>query len=341
MPASTDTSRPSASDGLPQATRRSSPGLEYRRFRIEDLAGVLRLWEEAGWGPLTPQQWREWYVDTPDGESIIIVAVDGDGEIAGQGVLTPTRVALGGEDVPSLRLSAPILRSDLRTGRLKRSDHPAVGMLAVGTALAESLGYRLIYAMPDRAWLPFFRWLPRFDHARFGCVAVRPGASGISATGHYEARAVTSYGREFEQLWEAARGGMPVEIGVVRSPDRLAYKNGGHLAVEVRDNRCGSLLGYAAVKKANGLLVDLLARSREDLTHVLRAIVGWLAEAPAGSWGEDGLLKAMVTPQLATALASLEFQAIDYEFLFVCHALDGSLSREAVDPTRWYLTPGD
>lgn len=43
----------------------------------------------------------------------------------------------------------------------------------------------------------------------------------------------------------------------------------------------------------------------------------------------------------AGALEALGFTPLDYDFAFVCTSLDPALPTEAIDPSRWYLTPGD
>jgi hypothetical protein len=270
-----------------------------------------------------------------------MVAVDEKGEIAGQEVFTPACVRFRGREARALRLSAAVLRADLRSRRLRRPDHPAVRMLEVGSELAEAEGYQLVFAMPDRAWLPFFRWHPRFDHSVYGCAGIRPREWAGARPDRLSAREVSAFGREYEQLWESAVRAFSIESGAVRSTARLAYKNGGHLTLEVRDLRDESLIGYAAIKRRSGLLVDLLAATPGDLTPVLSAVVDWLSRAPATSWDERGVLKAMTAPALIQALGDLGFEPIDYQFLFVCALLGEADARTSKAASGWYLTPGD
>src|SRR5918998_5346703 len=89
--------------------------LTYRLFQDADLPGLLQLWqEETHWGSLTPEVWRQWFVDTPYGASRIAIAVDESGDIVGQMIFSPSHVSVDGSEVHALRLSSPILRKDLR-----------------------------------------------------------------------------------------------------------------------------------------------------------------------------------------------------------------------------------
>jgi hypothetical protein len=107
--------------------------INYRLFRDGDLPALLRLWEtETGWGTLTPENWRKWYVDTPFGAAQIAVAEDTrTGEVVGQFVFMPSLVCIGGqEEVSALRPFAPIVSKAL-SGTLSITNplhHPVVAM---------------------------------------------------------------------------------------------------------------------------------------------------------------------------------------------------------------------
>jgi hypothetical protein len=324
--------------------------LIYRLFQEDDLPGMLRLWEEeSGWGEITAETWRSWYVDTPHGNCIVAVATDQDGAVAGQLVFTPTRVAVRQETVRALRLSAPVLSHRLRGAVRSIKDHPLANLYNVGIEAARASGYKLVHAFTQSAWLPFFRssgrlGLPPFSDAEYPCFS-RPFAPAVPAPrsgGDYAVARVTRFGDEFQTLWEIARRSFPMQCAIVRDPAWVRYKNNGHLALGVRDSERGSLIGYAAIRLQDGLLVDILARTPEQLTDVLASALGWLS-ARGGDPALGGLerLKAMDAPHLGPALRALGFIPDDYVFAFICSTLDSSLSLDAVAPKHWYLTPGD
>ena len=324
--------------------------LKYRLFEDADLPGLLGLWEEAGWGTLSPEQWREWFVDGPQGPSLVTVGIDEQGEVVAQEMFAPSRAVVGGREVRALRVSAPIVRERLRGGSLRSGAHPIYGLLKAGEAAAAASGFSVVYSLPEYAWLPVFRimprvGIPRYAEAAYACASLPiEAASGPEvervARG-FEASAVTEFGEEYEQLWRQAKESFPIECGVVRDTAWLRFRNSGRIAIEVRESRSGQLVGYSATKKQTGLVADLLAREPGELKNVVAATLRWLEAnrslLPAGLTH----LKVMRTPVLAPAIDALGFTPIDYRFGFTCKAFDGAFTLEDVAPERWYILPGD
>ena len=325
--------------------------LTYRLFEDGDLPGLLRLWEEAGWGTLAPEQWREWFVDGPQGPSLVTVGVDERGEVAAQEMFAPSRAVVGGREVRALRLSAPIVRESLRGESLNDGAHPVFGLLRVAEAEAAARGFSVIYSLPEHAWLPVFRRLPRFGlrpfaEAAYACAVLPIEAARTSeverAARGLEARGVAEFGDEYGGLWREAKESFPIECGVVRDPAWLRFRNSGRISVEVRERAGGRLVGYSATKKQTGLLADLLARDPGELTGVLAATLRWLdAERSAAVPAELTHLKVMRTPALAPALDALGFEPTAYRFAFTCNTFDAALTPDEVAPERWYVLPGD
>jgi hypothetical protein len=325
--------------------------LTYRLFEDGDLPGLLRLWEEAGWGALTPEQWRAWFADGPQGPSLVTVGVDGRGEVAAQEMFAPSRAVVGGREVRALRFSAPIVRESLRGESLRDGAHPVFGLLRVAETEAAARGFSVVYSLPEHAWLPVFRRLPRFGlrpfaEAAYACASLPLEAARAPeverAARGLEARAVTEFGDEYEGLWREAREGLPIDCGVVRDPAWLRFRNSGRIAVEVRERATGRLVGYAATKRQTGLLADLLAREPGELKNVLAATLRWL-DAERGDEVPASLshLKVMRTPALGPALDALGFESNDYKFAFTCNTFDSALTPDDVAPGRWYILPGD
>lgn len=318
--------------------------LTYRLFEDGDLPGLLGLWEEAGWGTLTAEQWREWFVNGPQGPSLVTVAIDEQGQVAGQEVFAPSRAVVGGREVRALRVSAPIVREGLRGGSLRDGAHPIFGLLKAGEVAGAARGFSIIYSLPQYGWLPVFRLLPRvgisaFAEAAYACGSLPLDAASAPeierASSGFEARGVTEFGDEYEQLWQQAKESFPIDCGVVRDTAWLRFRNSGRIAVEVRESSSGTLVGYSATKKQTGLVADLLAREPGELTNVLAATLRWIArERPANLTH----LKVMRTPALAPALDAMGFTPIDYRFAFTCKAFEPALD---VAPERWYILPGD
>ena len=323
----------------------TTTGLSFRLFQDEDLAGLLRRWEtESEWGPLSTEQWRSWYVDTPHGPCIVAVAVEKGDEVHGQLVLTPARLRIRGREVAGLRVSAPVLSHAIRRRSLRDPSHPVVGLFNAACAAARDRGYSVLYAMPEHAWLPLFRWmpqvgLPRFESADYPCYerSSHPTAEELRRWNHLATTLIRDFGAAHERLWEIACERFPIHCGVVRSRHWLRWRNGANLVVEVRQRSDGALLGFASIKR-DGLLFDALARAPEDLEAVvgcaLRSVDEFRGEGPRS-------IRAMGTPMLEPALQALGFVPSDYRFAFVCLALDPGLVESGLQTDRWYVMPGD
>lgn len=323
-----------------------SEALHYRLYQPADLPGVLRLWEaESGWGAITAEQWHKWYVDTPLGPCLVVVAEDERGEIAAQKVFTPARLLIDGDEHGALRISAPIVRQAARRRSMRSRSHPIVGLFLAAAPAAVAAGYSVMYSLPEHSWLSFFRWAPRiglptFAIAEYGCVAAEIAPVAADGAG-LSAEVATEFGLEYDALWQAAQRSFPIVCGAVRGAGWMRFKNRGHLVLAARASS-GELVGYVAIRKQTGLIVDLLAREPDNLPAVLAAVLGWLAGARAAdALGGMTQLKAMATPLLSPALAALAFTPVDYTFGFVCTPLAPTLSPATIAPARWSVNPGD
>jgi hypothetical protein len=321
--------------------------LTYRLVEEGDVPALLRLWEEAGWGTLTEEVWRQWFVETPHGRCVVAVAVDDRGEVVAQEMFTPSLLSIDGREVHALRFSAPIVSRSVRDVSLRSREHPVVGLYRVASEAASAQGFGVIYSLPEYGWLPIFRQEPGFAEAVYPCVAVPlEWSGGLQPAGERrraEARRSTyvacppEFNEEYDQLWLSARETFPIHCGVVRRQEWVRFRNSGRIAIEVRDASDGSLAGYASVKKQTGLLADVLARHPDELPHVLQTTLRWLSENRGGLTH----LKVMQTPALAAALEGLPTETVDYRFAFTCRTLDEMLPAEAIAPARWHTMPGD
>ena len=310
--------------------------LAYRPFRDDDLPGLLALWEASGWGALDEATWRQWFLTTPHGPAIVIVALDGD-TVEGQMVFTPAVLDADGGPFQAVRLAAPILHPSIRKGSARSLAHPAVRLFKTGAAAATAAGYDAIYAQPERAWLPFFRWGPiaeRFGSTEFGCAALELDAT--PAPEGWTAALADGFGDEHEALWDQARTGFETACGVRREAPWLQYRLGSHAVVEAR---AGDVLqGYAAVRQSDGLLMDAVAATPQTLARTLVTVASAVAAIPDRPFGA---LKAMRTPAWAEALQAAGFHEDDYRFAAVVCPLSDRFPAAAVDPAAWYAVPAD
>ena len=128
--------------------------LTYRLYEESDMEAILWLWENhSGWGGLTQQQFKEWFVHTPYGNCLIVVAVDDRNEVKGQLILSPSRIIVEGKVVNTLRGAAPILDPSLRQSTLRSASHPAFALLKNACTIAAEKGYNFLYSFPAFGWL--------------------------------------------------------------------------------------------------------------------------------------------------------------------------------------------
>ena len=322
-------------DEYPDAPRPAPVSLTYRRFQEDDLPGLLALWEAGGWGAIDAPTWRSWFLETPHGPATVIVALD-DGDVAGQMMFTPSLLDAEGGPYRAVRVAAPVLHPDVRTGSARSPDHPAVRLCLAGIDAARDDGVDAVYSLPDRAWLPIFRWgvfAELFESVEVGCAA---RSLGGGAGPEWRAEPAGELGDEHQALWDAARGAFPVACGVRRTPAWLRYRLGGHDAFDVRER--GALRGFAAVRRTDGLVMDAVAEDPDALGQTLAAV----AHAAGDGAGRDyPALKAMRTEAWAAPLEAAGFGRDPYRFVLAVCPLSDRFPTVAADPTAWYATPSD
>ncbi len=318
--------------------------LTYRLFQPDDLPGILRLWEEeSGWGGISAKQFDDWYINTPYGECLIVVAVDEENTIVGQKVFTPSRVCVAGAEKKALRLSAPILKKKFRA-RISNTAHPIVGMFKSGVEAAAEQGFSLIYSFPLTAWLPVVKSIfpqvgidmKNVAAGRIECFALSLNLFSREKSA-YETSVINFFSDEYDALWQSAVKNFPLNIAIVRKSDWLNYKFGGHLILEVRTQK--KLVGYAAIKKETGLIEDALAATPGDLQIVVKEVVKTLSAD--GDTLPNGEIKLKHSSATASIIENLAFQKIDFKFGFWCFSPDGSIPADDLQLSRWFMMPGD
>jgi hypothetical protein len=327
--------------------------LRYRLFREGDLPGLRRLWDSVGWSP--DQNWPDWYLSRhTGGQPLIAVALDAANDIVAQLEFQQSSVQLASEVARAVRLSAAILRKDLRAHRIDSVSHPILQLFRLGSAEAAARGSRVLYGFPHAHWLPILRKSPQLGLARFEILTVacwagsiecgdtRTTAGAALARSPVIARVVDEFGADHEVLWRDAREGLPIECGVVRSAARLNARRQGTTSIEVRHAPSSRLIGYCTLRRRDGLLLDLLAGTQPALETVLAGVVQFVCSERARVVDETvRALKVMGWPVLKPALRSQAFVEESYRFAFACASLDPTLPAKAMSAERWYVAPGD
>lgn len=318
--------------------------LTFRLFQPDDLAGILRLWEEhSGWGGITAKQFDDWYINTPYGECLIVVAVNEKNTIVGQEVFTPSRIYTNGEEKKALRISAPILTKEFRA-QISNAAHPIIRMYKTGVEAAVEKGFSLIYSFPMAAWIPIIKLnFPRIGNdsgklcaGQIECYSLALKSFSSCKNG-YKTSVIKTFSDEYDSFWRATAVNFPLNTAIVRKSNWLNWKFGGHLVLEVRKDN--ELIGYTAIKKETGLIEDALARTPDDLEIVVKEVVNYLsAEKDIFPHGE---IKLKRTPATFSIIEKLDFQKIAFKFGFWCFSPDDSIAVENLKISRWFMMPND
>ncbi len=324
------------------------PELNYRLAEERDIPALLDLWTTStSWGSLDEETWRKWYINTPYGPCLIPIAEDERGQVVGQMVFSPAMLSVDLQEAKALRMSAVVLHRSLwGTERLGAND-PRRGLYRTGDAAAKAAGVQVLYALPyesrrhaERSSAFALRSVG-YQVTEFPCWERQIEPVNYSDAGGLRVSRVESFGEEYDQFWDEIRTQFGGICLLRRGSAWLRFRNGGHLCLEFRSISNGSLQGYIAIRRTDGLIVDALCRRSEPLISLAMAGINWLAETP-GVVAEAGFkrVKIMATPFWGDELPHFGFTVTDFRFGFVCRA-EAGLHSEAVAPERWHITPGD
>jgi hypothetical protein len=320
-----------------------------RHFRDSDLPAALAFWEhESGWGTITAEQWRKWYRDTPYGDSHIVVATDSDDALVGQIVFTPSMIRVGGDEFKAYRVSTPILARSLRDVPIRSANHPLRTMFSLALQHSVESGASVVYATPWEKWLPLIQLA-----ARRGVVPGRTIVSLIPCSGipreywqaskqggaQLHAALIEEFTAEHSSLWEKAVDDFPLGASIVRTRESLRFKYNAAICLEVRAPEDRELIGFLAIRKETGLVMELVTRRPEDIRPVIEAATKWLDALDPGVPFKS--VQFMEWPLLSPVREIPGCVEVPFNFGFFAVITDGRVSDDAMDLRRWYITPGD
>lgn len=328
--------------------------LNFRLVQADDLPGVQRLWrEETDWGPLAEEVWQRVSAEAEGLGGISgSVATDPSGAIVGQFGFLPSLVWVGGREVRAFRPSAPIVSRSLRFRNANPFRHPAVRMYNYAVKALRARGDGLIYMVPDPRWLRLFKMFPFLRCGSFPLWQLPlPLERPFGQADGYSAAPLALDDLDnprLDRLWEQAR--RLYDCLVVRDSRTLRWKLGepGYEVVGVE--RGGELVGLASGRPKGDrqwLLCDVVTADAGDaMRETLVAAINLaqeraLAAVAAGSPKPLRKVGVLATPLLQPALKALGFQRDTYDFPLVVHVLDPSLTKQDVDPARWYVSGND
>jgi hypothetical protein len=266
-------------------------------------------------------------------------------------MLVLSRVSVNGQDVAAGRIVAPILQSAHRHGSLLSPDHPIAKMSRILLEQARQQGIQVVYALPEQAWLLWFRMAERFGLPRFATavfphyrISIEYAAMELSRRQPAdEVHEVETFGDQYVALWQRSERDLPIRCGVVRSPEWLQFASRRFQILEVRNRHSQELIGYSSVHRSQCVITDMLAANRFDQECVLSSTLAWFVHTHQSDPGATGLnhLNILATRQTEESIIAVGFTRQSDGYAFACCASHEHLHGEAVAPERWYLMLGD
>jgi hypothetical protein len=325
----------------------------YREYEKKDIEGILKLWEQfSGWGNISENQFQDWYINTPLGESQIIIALENNCKIVGQIIFLPSEFRCYNKTVMAYRVFAPIIDPIIRTNNFQDYNHPVFKMYRYGLQIARNKNISIIYMFPSVGWLKVIKTFPLYnlplaDYTIFECANIQLEKifqfNNEKNSEKLKVKLISSFNREYDKLWLEAAECFPINCGVVRNKERLNFKLSPHLVAEVRSYE-NKLIGYVAIRKVNGLIVDALAKSESDLEIVLKNVIWFLgnmySEEEPPPW-KQLTIKAILTPHLKNIFSNIPHEKIKYDFAFAFGLLNESIESEKIKSSNWYMMPDD
>ncbi|MFM8237733.1 MAG: hypothetical protein ACKOBG_08255 [Actinomycetota bacterium] len=321
--------------------------LVYRPLdQARELGAVVRLFDLAGWGPVTEADVRSWVADDPEGPWLVMGAVhEPGGEVLGIAMYSPHRVQFLDRVGRAGRARSVVL--DPRVRRAERGvvtvdeGDPLRRMIVASRPERTRHGWELVFSLPNPKMVRRSELRTYPDDTSGSRVTLGNGLRldlrhGATANGRV-APADDPPGPEYDDLWPAAREGLGIECAVVRDASSVARRPG--LRLELRAPGTGHLLGYTVFSDdAGGKLEDLLAVDAAALEELLVGSLGWLRANP----GAHDLEFANSTPHpvYGEHLRAVGATEIDWLFAFSVTAFPPREAPE-LDASRWYVTVGD
>jgi hypothetical protein len=318
-----------------------------------DLPQLLEIWEKySGWGYISEEDFLKWYVKTPYGESLIAVITDEDsGKVLGQLILVPSQLLIEKQTVKAFRLFAPVIRKEIQGMDIRDYNHPVFSMFRFAMEVARKNGVDILYSFPSVGWLAAFHTLTKYGlppatTATYNCSAIPFANAGFTdhlSPGRFTISRTKTFTDEFDALWEHAVETLPIRCGIIRTKERLAYRLSSHYVLEGRNEK-NELIGYIALRKLNGLIVDALAKSRNDLQFLMHDALRFLHELKQKNetpLGGNTEIKCIRFPLFDNILNTVPHNNILFDFAFANVPISEKFSPRFVEPGEWWMMPDD
>ncbi|MBC7416935.1 MAG: hypothetical protein H7325_02110, partial [Pedobacter sp.] len=177
----------------------------------------------------------------------------------------------------------------------------------------------------------------------YDCFAIPLATANVPAIGSLTINVLQdNFSEEYDKLWEEATTQFPINCGIKRNAKWLQWKISHHAVFEIRSKSSKSLIGYTAINKKSGLLVDMLARTPEELKAVFQSTLHFLQHSNISRYTlAINKLTGMLTASTEDALSNIPYQKENFTFAFSSSPLQDLNLFEKLTPFNWYMMPND
>jgi hypothetical protein len=316
----------------------NSEQLVYREYKDTDLKDILDLWEfHSDWGRPEEDEFRNW-MKTPYGKSDIIVAEDKNQNIVSQMIFSPSSISFNGQNEPALKISAPIIHSEVRKGSLLTKDHIVIQMVLFETAKAIRNNYLWFYNFPAHGWKKFLENLRNFGFdpwkvEEFDCYQI----TEVNTYNHaYKLKVLDKCSDDIQMVWDLFKRRNPSWHFIRKDLDYLNYNWGSMLHVGFYDTT-DVLLGYAGIRLRDRLLLDFCMNKNHEFSVALAALSSYCQE----QFHQHPALQFMATPILKSLTESLKKEIVNFKFVFGLCSVSAIKNVDEIDLKNWYIFPND
>ena len=308
--------------------------LTYALADEQHYQGILKLWKEhSNWGNVSLEQLKNW-LEAPYEPAFITIATDKHGEVLGQCFVTPSRLNTPKGEIKAARISAPIIREDLKGGNLLDPNHAINQLFQFSFKQAMRHGIEVVYMYPFAAWVRVLKIAHNYGFPKFliKSFAITQASLSLESNANLVARFSESYTQKHEKVWGDFVSSKPV-FAINHSVKWLTYKANDFVKVEVLDSdKCVGLLIYNTTKN---LVYDLFAISEALLPQVTGTAANFLK---IQGMTAKPIIKFLGTEALVDAFGHFEISPLEYQHVFAIASLGPNYSFDDFENGKWYLT---
>jgi hypothetical protein len=100
-------------------------------------------------------------------------------------------------------------------------------------------------------------------------------------------------------------------------------------------------MGYIALNKKTGLIVDVFARTKNEIYTIVLNTIKYLYKIKEQNSLPFHEIKIMKSPLISEILENPLFYKIDFKFAFAVYLLDKNADLNSFESHNWFMMPND